>query len=121
MRGVYSLLAVSFLLAILQACQDNHILKPSCRVFEIDLIEKWWYPVESSGGEFSKIFFAVDGQIIVPFENDFANYTLENCNSIRVENSADLSLDHWTIKRLTDKELTISYDRDNTITYSRNQ
>ena len=119
MRGVLFVIAVALFLAGFQACQDNSILKPSCRIFEVDLIEKWWYPVESTGGSFTKIFFAADGQIIKPFENERLNYSLENCNAIRVENSTDLSLDHWTIKRLTDKELIISYGRDNSLTYSR--
>ena len=115
------MLILAFLLAVLQACQDNQILKPSCRVFKVDLIERWWYPVESHGGQFTKIFFTADGRIVKPFTEDSPAYTLENCNSIRVENTPNISVEFWTIKRLTHNELVITYDREYSITYSRNQ
>ena len=119
MREVFSLLLVAFLLSVFQACQDNTILKPTCRIFQIDLVEKWWYPEETYGGRFTKIFFTADGQVKMPLTNGDPNYTIENCNSIRVENPADISIDHWTIKRLTDKELVINYGRDYAVTYKR--
>lgn len=115
------MLSLAYLLAVFQACQDNSILKPACRIYEVDLVEKWWYPAETYGGRFTKIFFTADGEVKMPFANGDPNYSLENCNTIRVENAADISIDHWTIKRLSDKELVIDYGRDYTVAYTRRQ
>ena len=117
-RGVIFLTLVSLFLAFFQACQDNSILKPACRIFEVDLVEKWWHPVDTQDGRHQKVFFGADGRIVTPFGNEM-KYTLENCNAIRVEDPNDISIDHWTIKKLSDKELTISYERDYTVSYKR--
>lgn len=118
MRGVLTLVTAASLLALIHACSlDNNILKPKCRIFEIDLVERWWYPKDSQQ---SKLYFKSNGEILMPASNGSWTFSLENCNKIQATDDINSVSEQWVIKALTDKDLQIAFDNNTTVSYTRN-
>jgi hypothetical protein len=95
---------------------DNHILKPSCLVFEIDLDEKWWYPEDDN---YKPVFFGSNGYIRTEGLTDSLTFSLENCNKIMVMDHIAIKEEQWVIKRITQEELHLEYPNDRLVKYNR--
>ncbi len=117
MRGLIALAIVAFLFSMLHSCSlDNHILKPSCVVFEVDIVEKWWMPKES--GE-QRVFFGSNGYMKMDGISDSVTFSIENCNKIMVTNLSANTMEQWVIKYITDKDLHITFPDGRAVEYER--
>ena len=115
-RGAVVLIVVSIILTVVHSCAlDNHILKPSCVVFNYDLVEKWWEPGLEN---FPAVYFNLNNQVVFKGATDSLTYELYNCDKLRVTDHTNNAQHEWEIKVLTDKELQIKFP-DTTITYVR--
>ena len=116
-RGVVSLCALSFLLALLHSCSlDNGILKPSCLIFEVDLNEKWWYPQDNTS---RPLYFRNNGLLMIEGQTDSVTFILENCNKLAITNKKQFTEEQWVIKYITDTDLQLQYPDDKLVTYLR--
>lgn len=121
MRGVFKgsvfLFLLSFSLAVLHSCSlDNHILKPSCLIFEIDLNEKWWLPQDSA---YQPLYFRSNGRLRIEGKTDTLTFLLENCNKLAITNNSMLTAEEWAIKRITENDLHLQFPDEKVVMYLR--
>lgn len=116
-KGVYTLFMVSMLLAFMHSCTlDNHILKPSCLIFEVDLNEKWWYPDEQTE---HPVYFRSNGRIRFEGQTDSLTFVVENCNKLRVTDHSALTQNQWVIKHISLEELHLLFPNEKLVKYTR--
>ncbi|GIV32886.1 MAG: hypothetical protein KatS3mg031_0421 [Chitinophagales bacterium] len=118
-RGAGTLLAFSFFLALINSCSlNNGILKPSCTIFPIHLVEYTWLP-QPPFDQRAPLIFRSTGVLEVAGVHDSITYTLQDCDRLEIINHNRYSLEHWHIKRLTDVLLDIHYPQGYTVHYTR--
>ncbi len=121
MKGAVALLSVSFFLALVNSCSlNNGILRPSCTVFHIHLVECKWQPTGLYAAT-SSIYFRSLGNIEIQGEKDSITYTLNDCNLLEVTNHTKSSYEEWTIEKLTDIDLEIQYPDGKKVSYLKAQ
>lgn len=94
MRKAIYLTMLAMVFALVHACSlNNDILRPSCEVFEVELVEKWWAPQGTKAD--NKIMFKANGQLLETnpangwmhkSATDSVSYSLTNCNQLVVTN-----------------------------------
>ena len=112
--GFFVLMALAF--AMVQACSmNNDILKPSCEVFEVELVNKWWQPQGQKQAE--AVMFTADGTMKWTNTSAEKNYELANCNTLRVTDEETGTMNEWTIQDLNLDRLVI-VENGTTVHYS---
>lgn len=97
-RKFIYLTAIAFILAVFHACSlNNNILTPACKVFEADLVDRWWY---LEGNDKSGIRFNSDGSCLKKSSHDNMTYTLTSCNKIKITNHTAMKLEEMEIGKL---------------------
>jgi hypothetical protein len=110
-RRFLYLTIVAFFIALVHSCSlNNGIITPPCKVFEVDLTDRWWYPV--SGSVDDGIFFASNGTCRKRNSDDNMTYTLQNCNRVSIQNHTQNSIEIMEIGKLfPDKMIILQGER----------
>ncbi len=99
MKKFFYLTVVAFILAVFHACSlNNNILTPNCKVFEADLVDRWWYQVGET--KENGIYFSSMGKCMKRNSTDSLTYTLTNCNKLNITNHTKFSHETLEIGKL---------------------
>ncbi len=127
MRKVIYLTMLAMVFALVHACSlNNDILRPSCEVFEVEMVEKWWAPVGSKTD--NKIMFHSNGLMeetnpnngwMFKSASDSVSYSLTNCNKLVVTNHTSGDIEEMEIFDLMPTVMVIQINADEQITFKK--
>jgi len=126
-KGIYlTMLAMAF--ALVHACSlNNEILRPSCEVFEVEMVDKWWAAQGTHKSE-NRIMFKSGG---VMAETDPANgwmhksatdsvsYSLTNCNKLVVTNHSSGDVEEMEVYDLMPDVMILQVSPEQQITFKK--
>lgn len=99
---------VAVLFAVLHACSlNNNILIPDCQVFEVEMVDKWWYPTESGAKAQDRLYFTSQGQIQQLTVTDSVTFSINNCNALHIKNHDTGEMDQWNIIDLKPTDMVL--------------
>lgn len=116
MRSIICIIQVLLLFLLFHACTlESEAIRPTCRIFENDVTEKWWVLPEKEH-PFARLYFHSYGELENRSEHETFLYTLEDCNRICVDFSPSNS-EEWTIEEVTSRRLMISIPGRGSVVY----
>jgi hypothetical protein len=99
MKKFFYLTVVAFIISVLHACSlNNNILTPDCKVFEADLVDRWWFQVGQN--KENGIYFSSAGRCMKRNSSDSLTYTLTGCNKLNITNHTTFSHEVLEIGKL---------------------
>ncbi|CAN5300926.1 hypothetical protein BH09BAC1_BH09BAC1_31050 [soil metagenome] len=114
--------------ALVHACSlNNEILRPSCEVFEVEMVDKWW-AAQGTYKSDNKIMFKSDGQLM---ETDAAHgwmhknaadsvsYSLTNCNKLVVTNHTSGDIEEMEVFDLMPDVMILQVSDKEQITFKK--
>jgi hypothetical protein len=106
MKKFFYLTVVAFIIAVLHACSlNNNIITPNCKVFEADLVDRWWYQIGET--KENGIYFSSAGRCMKRNSTDSLTYTLSNCNKLRIINHTKMAHEVFEIGKLRPDEASM--------------
>jgi hypothetical protein len=118
---------LAMVFALVHACSlNNDILRPSCEVFEVEMVEKWWAPVGAKTD--NKIMFHSNGLMeetdptngwMHKSAGDSVSYSLTNCNKLVVTNHTSGDIEEMEIYDLMPTVMIIQVNAEEQITFKK--
>ncbi len=128
MRKVIYLTMLAMVFALVHACSlNNEILRPSCEVFEVEMVDKWWSP-QGTHKSSNKIMFKSNGQIeeTIPDNGwmhksagDSVSYSLTDCNKLVITNHTSGDIEEMEVFDLMPDVMIIQATADKQITFNK--
>ncbi len=107
-KFIYLTLA-AFVVAMVHACSlNNNIITPSCKVFETDLVDRWWFA--SGSRDITGYYFNSNGTCKKKNSDDDMSYTLVNCNKLHIKNHTRHTIEVWDIAKLIPDQFAVNID-----------
>lgn len=127
MRKVIYLTMLAMVFALVHACSlNNDILRPSCEVFEVEMVDKWWAPQGSKAD--NKIMFKSNGLLMETdpahgwmhkSAEDSVSYTLTNCNKLVVTNHTSGDIEEMEVFDLMPDVMIVQVSEKQQITFKK--
>ena len=128
MRKAIYLTMLAMVFAMVHACSlNNDILRPSCEVFEVELVEKWWAPQGTTKSE-NKIMFKSNGRLMETdpahgwmhkTAEDSVSYSLTDCNKLVITNHTSGDIEEMEVYDLMPDVMTIQVGPKEQLTFKK--
>ena len=113
-----ALILSALFFTIFHACSlDNNMLRPTCKIYKGELVERWWYP-QGDGNSMQAMFFESNGKIRMS-SADSVTFELFGCNKLTVTNHTNFTEEQWAIKVLSTQEFRLSRNKDHLAVFAR--